>query len=78
MTAVRNPGPINHNTFLIDAVHEGISGGYAVYLLKSKTGGTCLIDAGTKKSAPLIFNKLVELDAWPIDRIILTHSQTES
>ena len=46
MTAVRVPGPINDNTFLIDAIHAGISGGYAVYLLKSKTGGTCRDSGG--------------------------------
>jgi len=74
MTAIREPGAVNDTTYLIDAIHEGISGGYAVYLLKSKTGGTCLIDAGTKDSAPVIYNKLKELSAWPIDRLIITHS----
>ena len=74
MTAIREPGPINDNTYLIYAIHDGISRGYAVYLLKSKTGDTCLIDAGTKDSAPLIYNKLKELRAWPIERIIITHS----
>ena len=63
MTAIREPGPINDSTCLIDAIHAGISGGYAVYLLKSQTGGTCLIDAGTKESAPLIYNSLKELAA---------------
>ena len=74
MTAIREPGWINDNSFMIDAIHAGISGGYAVYLLKSKTGGTCLIDAGTKESAPLIYDSLKALDAWPVDRIIITHS----
>ncbi len=74
MTAIREPGPINDNTYLIDAIHAGISGGYAVYLLKGKTGGTCLIDAGTRESAPLIYDRLKEFDAWPVDRIIITHS----
>ncbi len=41
MAAIRDAGPINDNTYLIDTIHAGISGGYAVYLLKSKTGGTC-------------------------------------
>ena len=74
MTAIREPGPINDSTYLIDAVHAGISGGYAVYLLKSQTGGTCLIDAGSKASAPLIYDKLKEFDALPVERIIITHS----
>jgi len=74
MTAIRVPGPINDHTYLIDAIHEGISGGFAVYLLKSQSGGTCLIDAGTKDSAPLIYNELKALSAWPVDRLIITHS----
>ena len=45
-----------------------------VYLLKSKNGGTCLIDGGTKDSAPLIYDKLKDFNAWPVDRIIITHS----
>jgi hypothetical protein len=48
MAAIREAGPINDNTYLIDAIHAGISGGYAVYLLKSKTGGTCLKDDEAK------------------------------
>jgi glyoxylase-like metal-dependent hydrolase (beta-lactamase superfamily II) len=74
MAAIREPGPINDHTYLIDAIHDGISGGYAVYLLKSKSGRTCLIDAGTKESARLIYERLKALDAWPLDRIIITHS----
>ncbi len=76
MTAIREPGKLNQNTFLIDAVHEGIQRGFAVYLLKSneKGGKSCLIDAGTKSSAPVIYEKLKECGAWPPDMIIITHS----
>lgn len=35
MTAVREPGSINDNTYLIDAIHEGFSGGYAGSRVKS-------------------------------------------
>jgi glyoxylase-like metal-dependent hydrolase (beta-lactamase superfamily II) len=74
MTLIRKEGKINDHTFMIDALHKGISGGHAVYLLKSGDGGTCLIDAGTKDSAKGIYEKLRALDAWPIDKIIFTHS----
>jgi glyoxylase-like metal-dependent hydrolase (beta-lactamase superfamily II) len=71
---IREEGWINPNTFLIDAVHEGMSRIHAMYLLKSSDGGTCLIDAGTKSSASVIYETLKTLDAWPPDKIILTHS----
>lgn len=74
MALIRREGKINDHTYLIDAVHQGISGGYAVYLLKSMDGGTCLIDAGTKDSVKVIYEKLKSLDAWPVDKVILTHS----
>jgi glyoxylase-like metal-dependent hydrolase (beta-lactamase superfamily II) len=74
MAQMRDEGKINDHTYLVDAVHEGVSGGFAVYLLKGKDGGTCLIDAGTRDSAKVIYEKLKTLDAWPPDRIILTHS----
>ncbi len=74
MALIRKEGRINDNTYLIDAVHQGNKGGYAVYLLKSGDGGTCLIDAGTKSSAQVIVEKLKKLDAWPVDKIIFTHS----
>ena len=74
MAQIRDEGKINDHTYLIDAVHEGMSRAHAVYLLKSKDGGTCLIDAGTKDSARVIHEKLKGLDAWPPDRIIFTHS----
>jgi glyoxylase-like metal-dependent hydrolase (beta-lactamase superfamily II) len=74
MSAIRKPGQINSNTFLIDGVHQGVQGGFAVYLLKSKGGQTCLIDAGTKYSAPIIYGRLKELGGWPLDKIVITHS----
>jgi glyoxylase-like metal-dependent hydrolase (beta-lactamase superfamily II) len=74
MARINEEGRINDHTYLIDGVHAGISRGYALYLLKSEDGGTCLIDAGTKDSAPIIYEKLKILDAWPVDKIIFTHS----
>ena len=74
MTAVRQEGQINSHTYLIDAVHDGIQGGFAVYLLKSRDGKTCLIDAGTKDSVSVIYDRLQQWNVWPLDMIILTHS----
>jgi glyoxylase-like metal-dependent hydrolase (beta-lactamase superfamily II) len=74
MALIRQEGPINEHTYLIDAVHRGIRRGYAVYLLKSRDGGTCLIDAGTKDSAKIIYENLITLEAWPVEKIIITHS----
>ena len=74
MAMIRDDGQINPNSYLIDAVHEGLRRGHAVYLLKSGDRGTCLIDAGTKSSAAVIYDKLKALDTWPLDKIIFTHS----
>ena len=74
MVMIRKEGKIDGHTYLIDAVHQGVSRGHAVYLLKSSDGGTCLIDSGTKDSAKVIHEKLKILDAWPVERVIFTHS----
>jgi glyoxylase-like metal-dependent hydrolase (beta-lactamase superfamily II) len=74
MAAIRKKERINENTFLIDTVHEGVRGGYSVYLIKSSDGRHCLIDGGTKPSAPLIYNRLKELGGWPVQKIVVTHS----
>lgn len=74
MALIRQEGPINEHTYLIDAVHRGIPRGHAVYLLKGRAGGTCLIDSGTKDSAKIIYEKLTALEAWPVKRMVITHS----
>ena len=74
MPMIRDEGKINDHTHLIDAVHEGLRRGHAVYLLKSEDGGTCLVDSGTKDSGKVICEKLKDLGAWPVDRIVFTHS----
>ena len=74
MTAIRTPGEIADNIYLIDAVHEGMKGGHAVFLLKSGNGRSCLIDGGTKSSAPVIRDSLMELSVWPPEKLIITHS----
>jgi len=70
----RQEGPINEHTYLIDAIHDGAQRAYAVYLLKSNSGQSCLIDAGTKESVAVIYEKLKQWDSWPVDKVIITHS----
>lgn len=74
MTIIRTPGEIADGVFLIDAVHEGLQRAHAVFLLKSSDGKFCLIDGGTKKSAPVIRDSLISFSAWPPDTLIITHS----
>ncbi|MFO7963059.1 MAG: MBL fold metallo-hydrolase [Desulfobacterales bacterium] len=74
MTAIRAPGEITDRVFLIDAVHQGLQRAHAVFLLKNKDGMSCLIDGGTKNSAPIIRDRLIELSAWPPAKLIITHS----
>ena len=73
MTAIRNEGKLNNNTTLIDAELGGFKGGVACFLIESGDQKV-LIDAGAKSSGPLIYRKLKELNAWPVSKIIITHS----
>ena len=74
MAVITTPGKIADHIFLIDAVHEGLKSAHAVFLLKSGNGKCCLIDGGTKKSAPVIRDSLKALSAWPPDKLVITHS----
>lgn len=74
MTVIRTHGEIGDGVFLIDAVHEGLQRAHAVFLLKNSDGKTCLIDGGTRNSAPVIRDSLIEFSAWPPDKLIITHS----
>ncbi len=72
MTAIREVGKINENTTLIDYGLFGVAGVGAVYLVEA--GKTCLIDCGTRTEAPRIIKTLKELNAFPPDYIVITHS----
>lgn len=73
MTAVRHEGRLNPNTTLIDAELFGLKGIVACFLVESGDQ-KILIDAGAKSSGAVIYKKLKDLDAWPVNKIILTHS----
>lgn len=72
MTAIRKQGKINNNTTLIDYGLFGVAGAGAVYLVEGEK--KCLIDGGTRGEASRIYKILRDMDAFPPDMIILTHS----
>jgi len=79
MGYINTPGKFNENTWLIDAAmknNEGVRvrNGYAAYLLQTEDGANCLIDAGARTGAESIYRKLKRLGAWPLQKLILTHS----
>ncbi len=75
MTAIRQPGKVNENTTLIDFGMLGVAGIGAVYLVES--GETLLIDCGTRSEAPRIVRALKQLNSFPPDNIIFTHSHDD-
>ncbi len=72
MTAIRQPGKINENTTLIDIGMYGVTGITALYLIQAVK--SCLIDGGTRTEASRLLTALRELNAFPPDVIIITHS----
>jgi glyoxylase-like metal-dependent hydrolase (beta-lactamase superfamily II) len=72
MTAIRESGKVNNNTTLIDIGLFGAAGVGAVYLVEA--GKTCLIDCGTQAEAPFIVKTLHEMDRFPPDIVVFTHS----
>jgi len=75
MTIIRQPGKINENTTLIDVEWMRVPGILSMYLIESEESGKkCLIDGGTATEARRLFKQLENLDAFPPDMIIITHS----
>ncbi|MHA2364697.1 MAG: MBL fold metallo-hydrolase [Candidatus Hodarchaeales archaeon] len=72
MTAIREPGKINENITLIDFGYADVARVGGVYLVESEK--KCLIDSGTINGASIIIKKLKEMDAFPPDYVVLTHS----
>ncbi len=72
MTAIRKPGKINDDTILFDVNMMGIPKIAAMYLIES--GKKCIIDGGTHTEARKIIRQLKDLNFFPPDMIILTHS----
>ncbi|MHA2398617.1 MAG: MBL fold metallo-hydrolase [Promethearchaeota archaeon] len=79
MGYINQSGKFNDTTWLIDAAFktlEGnvIRGGHAAYLIKTEDNFNCLINAGTQSGAKNIYKGLIKIGAWPLQRIIITHS----
>ncbi|MFX1517994.1 MAG: MBL fold metallo-hydrolase, partial [Promethearchaeota archaeon] len=72
MTAIREPGKVTDNITLIDFHYEGVAGVGGVYLIEA--GKNCLIDSGSRDGAPHIIKTLKELNVFPPDIVIITHS----
>jgi glyoxylase-like metal-dependent hydrolase (beta-lactamase superfamily II) len=72
MTAIREPGKVNDNTTMIDIGLFGAAGVGSVYLVEA--GKKCLIDCGTQAEAPYIVKTLCQMNAFPPDVVVITHS----
>lgn len=72
LTAIREPGKVTDNITLIDFKYEGVAGVGGVYLVEA--GKSCLIDTGSKDGAVHVVKTLKELNAFPPDYVIITHS----
>ncbi|MFX1282605.1 MAG: MBL fold metallo-hydrolase [Promethearchaeota archaeon] len=72
MTAIREPGRVTDNVTLIDFKYEGVAGVGGVYLVEA--GENCLIDTGSKDGAVHVVKTLKEMNAFPPDYVIITHS----
>lgn len=72
-------GKFNENTWLIDATYlnkEGIQvrNGHATYLVQTESGANCLINSGSRSGATTVYENLKIFGAWPLQKLILTHS----
>ncbi|MBA7644339.1 Hydroxyacylglutathione hydrolase [subsurface metagenome] len=72
MTAIRESGKVNEVTTLLDINMMGVPGVTAMYLIES--GKKCIIDGGTGTESRKIIRQLKDLNFFPPDMIILTHS----
>jgi glyoxylase-like metal-dependent hydrolase (beta-lactamase superfamily II) len=72
MTSIREPGKVNDTTTMIDIGLFGAAGVGSIYLVEA--GKSCLIDCGTQAEAPFIIKTLRDMDAFPPDIVVFTHS----
>ncbi len=72
VSSVKVPGRVNDSTTMVDAGLYGVAGTSAVYLLRA--GRSCLIDSGDATENPRLLGSLKALDAFPPDKVVLTHA----
>ncbi|MHA1190982.1 MAG: MBL fold metallo-hydrolase [Promethearchaeota archaeon] len=79
MGYINQLGKFNETTWLIDAIYKNkdgvrVIGGMAAYLIKTEDNSNCLINPSTQSGARSIYRKLKKIGAWPLQKIIITHS----
>ncbi len=73
MVIINNEGKITDNYYLIDGMTMGMSKFLAVYIIENNSK-RLMIDVGEALKSRKIIKKLKDLNLYPVDIIILTHS----
>ena len=73
MVFINSEGKFNDNTYLIDDMIFRLPGQLSLYIIENK-GMRMMIDAGEELAARKIVKKLKDFGAYPIHKILLTHS----
>jgi glyoxylase-like metal-dependent hydrolase (beta-lactamase superfamily II) len=73
MGFINSEGRFNQNTYLIDGELYRMKGNIALYVVENE-GMRMMIDVGEALMAKKVLRKLVDLDLYPIHKILLTHS----
>ena len=73
MVFINNEGKFNENTYLFDGRAMNIPAFLSVYILE-KNGERLMIDTPQEQYCRKFLVKLKDLNLYPIDKIILTHS----
>jgi glyoxylase-like metal-dependent hydrolase (beta-lactamase superfamily II) len=70
---INSEGRINDNYYLVDGMLMGIPNFLAIYAIENN-GKRLMIDVGEASKSRKIVNKLRDINLYPVDIIILTHS----
>lgn len=73
MVHVHTEGKFNENTYLIDGMMFSLPGNIAIYVIEND-GERMMIDTSMSLSVRKIVKKLKDLDLFPIQKLLITHS----
>jgi len=73
MVHIHTEGKFNENTYLIDGMMFSLPGNIAIYVIEND-GERMMIDTSMSLSVRKIVKKLKELDLFPIQKLLITHS----
>ena len=73
MVHINSEGKINDNYYLIDGMTMGMPKFLSIYIIENN-GKRLMIDVGEALKSRKIVKKLKELNLYPVDIIVLTHS----